>query len=384
MNAIPCRIIRGGTSKGVFFREDSLPQDADQRDAMLLRIMGSPDPRQIDGLGGADPLTSKIAYIGPGTAYGADITYTFGAVGIDRDYVNYSANCGNLTVAAALFAIEEGFVKAAAPSTRVVIYNTNSRKLIHVDVPVGADGQVAMDGTFVNPGVPGTGAEFRVDFAHTVGSTLDSLLPTGLPADILCVAELGQDLRVSIVDIGKICCFFRAEDIGLSGTEGPAELTPDLLSRFWAIRVAAAALLGIPFDRGHLPTPVAVAPPQDSVDFMTGRIIRAEEMTLCARRVVGPPPKLHKAFAGTGAVCTAVASKIPGTVVNGVSRGGEGVCHIGHPSGVFSVQVEVTEGLEVKRASFSRTARTLMVGSAVVDLAALAGESRKLDNQAAA
>src|SRR5262249_10381643 len=145
---IPCRIVRGGTSKGVFFRSEALPQDPEVRDRALLRIMGSPDPRQIDGLGGADPLTSKIAIIGPGKDHDDDITYTFGAVGIDRGYVNYSANCGNLTAAAALFAVEEGYVRGKAPSTRVVIYNTNSRKKIFVDVPIDGNGQAVLEGDF--------------------------------------------------------------------------------------------------------------------------------------------------------------------------------------------------------------------------------------------
>ncbi len=369
---IACRIMRGGTSKGVFFREEALPADPALRDAVLLRIMGSPDPRQIDGLGGADPLTSKIAFIAPGGPDGADITYTFGAVGIDRAYVNYSANCGNLTVAAALFALEEGMVAPVAPLTRVKIHNSNSGKAIYVDVPVGADGRALAAGGFVNEGVPGSGAEFLVDFAHTAGSTLGTLLPTGSPRDRLAVPALGLDLDVSIVDIGKICCFFDPAAIGLTGAEGPVELTPDLLAKFWAVREAAARLVGIPLEMGHLPTPVAVSAPQRYANFMTGDEIAAERMTLCARRVVGPPPRLHKAFAGTGAVCTAVAANIPGTLPAEAARGDTAIVRIGHPTGVFPVRVEMGPGLQVRRASFSRTARTLMVGRATADVAAIA------------
>lgn len=367
IQSIPCRIIRGGTSKGVFFRADALPADPEQRDAILLRIMGSPDPRQINGLGGADPLTSKIALIDDGAAKGADITYLFGAVGIDRAYVNYSANCGNLTVAAAVFAIDEGYVKAVAPETKVTIFNVNSGKLINVWVPVDENGRAATKGDYHNPGVPGTGAEFKVDFSKTAGSTLDGLLPTGKPMDTLEVTELGLTLDVSIVDIGKICCFFRARDIGLTGTEGPAELTAEIMAKYWAIRDAAANMLGIPLDMGHLPTPVSIAPPTTYKSFMTGEAIEADQMTVCARRIVGPPPRLHKAFAGSGATCTAVAGNIPGTIVNEAAAGDTTHFRLGHPTGVFPLEVEMGPDLEVRKVAFSRSARTIMVGNAYLE-----------------
>jgi 2-methylaconitate cis-trans-isomerase PrpF len=367
---INCVIMRGGTSKGVFFDEGSLPKNAKQRERLILSLMGSPDPRQVDGLGGADPLTSKICVIGPGAEHDADVDYTFGQVGIEEPFVSLSTNCGNLSAAVGVYAIEEGYVAAREPLTTVRIYNTNTRQILLAHVPVRA-GQPAVGGDYAIPGVPGTGAEIRLDFSQTTGSTTGKLLPTGHRRDLLFVPLLGQSVEVSIVDVAKPTLFFRAEAVGITGTEGPDQFTQEILDRFWAIREVAAEAIGLG-KTARVPTPVAVAPPASYINYMTRDEIPAETMSFVARRVLGPPPRLHKAFAATGAVCTAVAAQLRGTVLNDVYVDrGDGIVRIGHPSGVFPVYAKLGPDDSVQEVSYSRTARRLMAGQAYVPGAAL-------------
>jgi 2-methylaconitate cis-trans-isomerase PrpF len=368
--AIKCVIMRGGTSKGVFFNDNALPKDAKERERLILSLMGTPDPRQIDGLGGADPLTSKICIIGPGADHDADVDYTFGQVGIEEPFVSFTTNCGNLSAAVGVYAIEEGYVAALEPTTTVRIYNTNTRQMLLAHVPV-RDGRPAVAGDYAIPGVPGTGAEIRLDFSRTTGSTTGKLLPTGNRRDRLFVPTLGRSIEVSIVDVAKPTLYFRAEDLGLSGTEGPDQFTQEMLDQFWAIREVAAEAIGLGRN-SRMPTPVAVAPPAAYVNYMTKTEIPAESMSFTARRVLGPPPRVHKAFAATGGVCTAVAAQMAGTVLNDVyvDRGG-GVVRIGHPTGVFPVYARLGPDDCVLEASYSRTARRLMEGQAYVRCAAL-------------
>jgi 2-methylaconitate cis-trans-isomerase PrpF len=368
--SIKCVMMRGGTSKGIFFDEGSLPRDAKQRERLILSLMGSPDPRQIDGLGGADPLTSKICIIGPGADHGADVDYTFGQVSVEEPLVSFSTNCGNLSAAVGVYAIEEGYVAAREPATTVRIYNTNTRQILLAHVPVRA-GQPAVRGDYAIPGVPGTGAEIRLDFSQTMGSTTGKLLPTGNKRDVLFVPQLGRSVEVSIVDVAKPTLFFRAEEVGLTGSEGPDQFTQDILDRFWALREAAAEAIGLG-KTSRMPTPVAVAPPTSFTNYMTKKEIAAETMSFVARRVIGPPPRVHKAFAATGAVCTAVAAQLRGTVLNDVynDRGG-GIVRIGHPTGVFSVYAKLGPDESVQEVSYSRTARRLMEGQAYVPSKAL-------------
>lgn len=367
---IKCVMMRGGTSKGIFFAESSLPKDLKQRERLILSLMGSPDPRQIDGLGGADPLTSKVCIIGPGVEHGADVDYTFGQVSVEEPLVSFSTNCGNLSAAVGVYAIEEGYVAAREPVTTVRIYNTNTRQILLAHVPV-RDGRPAVGGDYAIPGVPGTGAEIRLDFSQTTGSTTGKLLPTGNRRDCLFVPQFGRSIEVSIVDVAKPTLFFRAEEVGITGTEGPDEFTQDILDRFWALREAAAVAIGLGKD-SRMPTPVAVAPPASSINYMTKKEIPAETMSFVARRVLGPPPRVHKAFAATGAVCTAVAAQLRGTVLNDiyVDRGG-GIVRIGHPTGIFPVLARLGADDSVQEVSYSRTARRLLEGQAYVANAAL-------------
>ncbi|MFZ9151514.1 MAG: PrpF domain-containing protein, partial [Burkholderiales bacterium] len=331
--AVPCTIMRGGTSKGVFFLESDLPADPQSRERVLLEAIGSPDPRQIDGLGGADTLTSKIVIVSKSSEPGIDLNYTFGQVGIDLPYVSYSANCGNLSAAVGTYAIQQGLIPALEPVTTVHIFNTNTRQVLVSRIPVSG-GQPSVNGDCAIAGVPGTGAEIQLDFARTKGASTGSLLPSGNVVDEIYVPELGKSIIVSIVDVAKVTLFFHARDIGIRGTETPDEFTPEILNRFWAIRNAGAKHIGLS-PESRLPHPVSVIAPANYMNYMTKTTVHADEVSFVARRVGGPPPRLHKAFAATGAVCTAVAANLPGTVVHQVARRfDDHVVRIGHPTGV--------------------------------------------------
>lgn len=371
MLTIPCTIMRGGTSKGVYFKLEDLPADPEARDRVLLRAMGSPDARQIDGLGGADPLTSKIVIMGRDAPDGCDATYTFGQVGIEEAYVRMTANCGNLSAAAAVYVIEEGWVPVSGgPTTRVRLYNSNTDRVLVMDVPTDADGFVEQ-GDFTIAGVPGTGSEILLDFAATAGGNTGALMPLGAPRITIDVPLLGSSIDVSVFDVGKPTLFFRAEEIGLKGTEGPDDLSDADFARFWAIRDVAADMLGFGPEVGHLPTPVAVAPPTTYSAYGTGEVIDAAQMDFCARRVIGPPPRMHKAFAGTGATCTAVAAVTHGSVVHelrGTWPREQDLVRLGHPTGVMPLRARYGEQGDLEVAAFSRTARRILDGIVRVPL----------------
>jgi 2-methylaconitate cis-trans-isomerase PrpF len=355
--------MRGGTSKAVFLNADSIPGPGKARDDLIMAVFGSGDPRQIDGLGGADILTSKVAIVGPPSRAGADVDYTFGQVGIAESTIDWSGNCGNISSAVGVYAIEEGLVGAQEPTTNVVVHNTNTGSLLRLILPV-KEGLPLVQGDYQISGVPGSGAEIRLDFAGTVGDTTGEMLPTGSARDHLLVRS-GLKLEVSLVDVAKLAVFFRSEDIGLNGDEGPEAFTPAVLHTFQKIQEAAARLIDLD-PRIGLPRPVAVTAPREFAPLGDTNRIAASDVDLIARWVVVPPPRLHKAFAGTGAVCTGVAARIEGTVVNEVATHEcEPLVRIGHPSGVFPVMVEI-DGRLLKEASFSRTARRLMEGTAYI------------------
>jgi 2-methylaconitate cis-trans-isomerase PrpF len=364
MDGVPFVLMRGGTSKALFFLEEDLPSPGSARDEVIYDAFGSGDPRQIDGLGGADVLTSKLAIIGKSRTPGAEIEYLFGQIGIETREIDYSLNCGNISSAVGVFAIQEQLVPLVEPVTTVRVHNVNTDQILNIHVPV-ANGECRVHGDFAIAGVPGTGAEIMLDFSTTTGAMTGSLLPTGSPVDEVWVHGLEKHVRVSVVDVGNAAVFFLADDVGLTGTEGPDAFDERVLERFASIQRAAAQISGMSSSRSF-PRPVAVAPPQPFRNYMTGELVAEVETDLLARRVMLPPPRLHKAFAATGAVCTGVAARIPGTVVNEVCRkpAAEAI-RIGHPSGVFPVTVEVVDG-SVRMACFSRTARRIMDGRVYV------------------
>jgi len=379
---VRCVIMRGGTSKAVFLKESDLPADEAARDRLILRIFGSPDKRQIDGLGGADPLTSKLAIIGPTRsteprAAGSHLTYTFGQVGIDTDDIDYLSLCGNITSAVGAFAVHENMVEPVEPLTTVKIYNTNLQRILTVEVPV-AGRRPREAGDYAVPGVPGTGAPILVDFSATAGAATGALLPTGNPVDRLDVPGVGT-IEASLVDIGNAHVFVRARDVGLTGTETAAEIDADrgLAERLEAIRGVAAARMNMIADatqsrRDSPATPILgmVSPPADYHNALAGTTVRGADTDLVSRLMF--MQQMHKTYAGTSTVCTGVASRLPGTLVHEVARtpAADSIeCRIGHPGGVITTEVQVRlQGNDyvVERATLGRTARRILEGSVFV------------------
>lgn len=380
--AIPCTILRGGTSKGVYLRETDLPADPVAREQTILRIFGSPDKRQIDGLGGADPLTSKVCIIGPPPtdnprAVDADLSYTFGQVEIEQPHVDLRSLCGNLTSGVGAFAVWENMLDLVEPVTRVRIYNTNLDRMLFAEVPV-RDGMPIETGDYAIAGVPGTGARIQVDFADTAGSSAGALLPTGNAMDRLDVPGLGA-IDVSMVDIGNAHAFVRAADLGMKGTETAAEIDAnteltDTLERIRAHAGAAMGMIDDP-DRARETSPAVpfismIAPPADYYDAIGDRTVAAEESDFLARMMF--MQQMHKTCAGTSTVCTGVASRLPGTIVSEACRPEtqDGIeVRFGHPAGVIVTEARVElDGNDyvVKRATLGRTARRLMEGTVYV------------------
>ena len=367
-----CVLMRGGTSRGLYVMRNELPRDPNLRDRVILAMYGSPDIRQIDGIGGADALTSKLAIIGSPTREDADVDYTFGQVSITAPFVDYAGNCGNICSGVGPFAVDEGLVDAVEPVTRVRIHQTNTNSIIIAEVPV-SEGKAAILGDYRIDGVPGTGAGITLDFSDTAGAVTGQVLPTGNVRDTLDVEGVGQ-VEVSIVDAGNPVVFMRASRLGLSGTESPAEIDADakLLDTIERVRGQAAQLIRMVEDwqeaasiSPYVPFIALVEPPRTYVSFATGETVEEERIDFVSRLLF--MLKTHKAYPITGTVCTGAAAKIPGALVNEVARSSprEHVVRIGHPSGVIEVEAEVEAGEAgpvLRRASVGRTARRIMEG----------------------
>jgi methylitaconate Delta-isomerase len=376
-NPVRCVIMRGGTSKAVFLKENDLPTNPLLRKNVILGIFGSPDKRQIDGLGGADPLTSKLAIIGPPLsdprATGTHLTYTFGQVEIDAPAIDFLSLCGNISSAVGAFAVYEGMVQPTAPITTVRAFNTNLNRVLNIEVPVENNRPIER-GDFVVPGVPGSGARILVDFAETAGSACGALLPTGNPVDRLEISDFGT-IEASLVDIGNAHVFIRARDVGLVGTETAAEIDAkidlrDLLER---IRGAAACRMKMITDptrskQDSPATPILgmISPPADYRNDIGRSSVKAGDVDLVSRLMF--MQQMHKTYAGTSTVCTGVASRIPGTIVHEMTRPESllnDVVRIGHPAGVIGTETRVElkgNDYVVRRATLGRTARRIMEG----------------------
>ena len=374
---VRCVLMRGGTSKALFFHEADLPPHGPARDRLLRRAMGSPDVLQIDGLGGSRLVTSKVAIIGRATRPDADIDYTFAQVDVDRDFVGWDANCGNISSAVAPFAIDEGLVDAVEPLTTVRIHNTNTGKLLVARVQVKG-GKARVHGDCVVPGVPGSGAEILMDYSGTVGAKTGRLLPTGQAVDTVALED-GRRIEVSVCDVANPCVFIAASSLGLGGSELPDAITADraLVEALGEIQSKIGQRIGLYEDwkQVHLPglpLAVLVAPPADFTD-VNGELQRAAAMDLRARLVfLG---KCHDSMAGTGSLCTAAASRVPGSLVNQAvgARAGTATLRIGHPLGVMEVKVVAQAGAEPAATRFealglTRTARRLMAGTVYVPI----------------
>ncbi len=373
--AVPCSLYRGGTSKAVFLDESLVPAHPDERARFLLALMGSPDPRQIDGLGGADLLTSKVAIIGPPSVPGADLDYTFAQVSVRDARVDYDINCGNISAAVGVYAVERGLVASDGERVTVRINNVNTGRVFYAEVPVAA-GHARVEGACRVDGVPGSGAEIVLDLRETVGTVTDRLLPSGSPVDLLDVPGLGP-VEVSIVDIAYLCVAVRASALGVPADALPVTPTEGLLDAVDRLQRATARRLGLP-EGTLVPVPILVGEPHD-YRTLQGEQVVASDLDIVAEVIGGQPLAQHKAFPGGAGVTLAVTARLPGTVAAVPS--GTGPVRIGHPSGRTLVDValgqDATGAPSVERAAYSRTARRLLDGTAYLPAASLrpAGEA---------
>jgi len=378
---VPATYIRGGTSKGVFFRLNDLPAacqvPGEARDKLFLRVIGSPDPyaAQIDGMGGATSSTSKCVILSKASVPDHDVDYLYGQVSIDKPFVDWSGNCGNLSTAAGAFAIHAGLIDPArVPDTGVAvvrIWQANIQKTIIAHVPV-THGQVQETGDFELDGVTFPAAEIVLEFLDPSddGDEGGSMFPTGKLVDDLEVPGIGM-LKATMISAGIPTVFVNAADIGYTGTELREQINadPEALKRFEAIRVAGALRMGLiktpeeAATRQHTPKIAFVAPPTSYV-ASSGKTIDASEVDLLVRAL--SMGKLHHAMMGTAAVAIGTAAAIPGTLVNLAAGGGERTAvRFGHPSGTLRVGAEASQvngDWTVKKAIMSRSARILMEG----------------------
>ena len=389
---IPATYMRGGTSKGVFFRLQDLPEAAQvpgpARDALLMRVIGSPDPygKQTDGMGGATSSTSKCVIIAPASVPDHDVDYLYGQVSIDSAFVDWSGNCGNLSTAVGPFAIANGFVPAARiprdGTVAVRVWQANIGKTIIVHVPV-RDGQVQETGDFELDGVTFPAAEIVLEFIDPSDDEGEggSMFPTGNLVDELDVPGVGA-LKVTMITAGIPTVFVDAAAIGYDGTELQPAINEDkaALARLEAIRVAAALRMGLirapeeAATRQHTPKVAFVAPARDYV-ASSGKHIAAADIDLNVRAL--SMGKLHHAMMGTASVAIATAAAVPGTLVNAAAGGGtRDVVRFGHPSGTLRVGADVrqVDGQWVAtKAVMSRSARVLMEGTVRVPVEQVAG-----------
>ena len=363
----PCVYMRGGTSKAVIFHRKDLPENRDEWKEIFLRTMGTPDPKQIDGMGGTVSSTSKIAVVSPSQREDADVDYYFVQVDIKNPNVSDNLNCGNISSAIGPFAIDEGLVKAVEPVTVVRIYNVNTQKIIEAHVRV-EEGRAAVDGDARIKGVPGTGSPIDLYFEDPCGAATGKTFPTGKKKEVFDVPEYGP-VEVSVVDISNAAVYVRAADVGMQGTElTEINSNDELLERLECIRGMAAEKMGLVDDWREARTRCTAAPkigilspPQDYTD-LDGNLVRAEDMDLCCRMIsVGT---MHKAYPMSYAVGTGAAAMIEGTIVQEVAvpAHGEGQIILGHASGCTGVKV-VMQGEKVEKAGILRTARRIMDGN---------------------
>jgi probable AcnD-accessory protein PrpF len=385
---IPAVYMRGGTSKGVFFHASDLPADPAERDAILLRVIGSPDRygKQIDGMGGASSSTSKVVLLARSPRPGFDVDYLFGQVAIDAPLIDWSGNCGNLTAAVGPFAISEGLVNAPADGlAQVRIWQANIGKGITARVPM-RQGQVQEDGDFVLDGVAFAAAEIALEFdeAGVEGAqAVAPAFPTGRVIETL--QANGRSYEATLINAGNPTIFVDAQALGLTGTElqEPFNSTADLLERCERLRARGAVVMGIAADeeeatrlRRHTPKLAFVAAPQPYT-ASDGTKVAADRVDLVARII--SMGKLHHAMTGTGAIAIAAAANIPGTVVHRLlartqTPRASATVRFGHPSGVLEVGAssrKVGDAWVVEKVTMSRSARRLMEGFVRVPAAQL-------------
>jgi len=376
MRRIPAVFIRGGTSKALVFKASDLPADRAAWDTLFIAALGSPDAygRQLDGMGGGISSLSKVCVIGPPSRADADVDYTFGQVAVDAAAVEYGANCGNMSSAIGPFAVDEGLVAADDGDTTVRIHNTNTGKLILSRFTVEG-GRARTDGSCVIPGVSGTGAPIALAFADPAGIYGKGVLPTGQRQETMDVAG---GVRVSMIDSAAACIFVAADDLGLTGSEGPEtlEADPETLAVLEQVRQAASLAMGVTTDEATAAatraTPkVALVGPPRPYSMLSGEPVAADTYDIAVRMIsMGRP---HRAVPLTGGLCTATGAAIPGTLLAEFSAvepdRDDFRIRIGTPSGVirFGAKVSFDDGQPiVHEAIVERTARRLMEGAVVI------------------
>ncbi|WP_243719147.1 4-oxalomesaconate tautomerase [Actinomadura sp. 7K534] len=342
---VRCMLMRGGTSKGAYFLAGDLPSDPGERDDLLLRAMGSPDPRQIDGIGGAHPLTSKVAVVSRSAGPDADVDYLFLQLGVAEPTVSDRQNCGNLLAGVGPFAVERGLVEAGGERTSVRIRMVNSGGVATATFPTPG-GAVAYDGDTAISGVPGTAAPIALDFAETEGSACGALLPTGRLRDLI------DGVEVTCVDNGMPVVVAAAADLGATGYESPEELgaLPGLGDRVQELRLRAGELMGLgDVTTASVPKTTLVAPPRDGG-------------TICTRTFI--PVRVHTSIGVLGAVSVGTAVLLDGAVGHDLAElpPPGAPLSIEHPAGRLDVAVEL-DGAAVRRAGVVRTARRLFDGT---------------------
>lgn len=345
-DGVPAMWMRGGTSKGGYFLASDLPADTNSRDAFLLRVMGSPDPRQIDGLGGTDPLTSKVAVVRASDREGVDVDYLFLQVFVDQPIVTDAQNCGNILAGVGPFAIERGLIPTQDGETPVTIYmeNTGQTAIARVQTP---GGRVSYDGTARIDGVPGSSAPVPIEFKDTAGSSCGALLPTGNVADMV------EGVQVTMIDNGMPCVVMRAADMGITGDETPEELEADsaLRARLEAIRLACGPLMNLgDVSEKSVPKMTMVSAPSQGGAISTRTFI---------------PHRCHKTIGVLGAVSVATACLLQGSTAFDLAETGDGAertLPIEHPTGEMTVVATLDDASSIKSAAILRTARKLMDG----------------------
>lgn len=374
---IKCSIVRGGTSKGIFIMENELPKNQELRDRIILSIFGSPDLRQIDGLGGADTLTSKLAIIGPSTRKDADIDYTFGQVSFAESFVDYGGNCGNISSGVGVYAVNNGLVEAVEPITKVRVHLTNTKRVLEVEVPV-KNGKALVNGDYIIDGVPGTGAKITLDWSDVVGGITGKLLPTGNAKDTINIGN--ESFEVSIVDAGNIVIFIEAEKLGLIGTESASEIdnNKELMNKIERIRGEICYKLGLvdSWEKASKETPYqpffAMVSKSSSYKTFNGIEVAKEDIDIVSRLVF--MLKMHKTYPVTGTVGTGAIARVKGSLVYDLlsERGKkDNNIYIGHPGGIIPVESQaeyIKDECNITRLGVYRTARIILEGRVFVNL----------------
>lgn len=374
--AIPAVFMRGGTSKAIVFDRRDLPEGQDDWAPIFLAAMGSPDPhgRQLDGMGGGLSSLSKVCVVGPPSRHDADVDHTFAQIAVRDGVVDFAGTCGNMSSAIGPFALDQGLVPPPAGAEAIVrIHDTNTGKLIVARFPA-VHGRSVVEGSFVLDGVAGSGAPVRLDFMDPGGATTGRLLPTGGPVDVLRTKD-GDEVLASLIDAANPFIFVAADSLGVAGTGLPDALdaAPGLLERLEQIRREGAVAMGLaPEPAGaaaSIPKIALVAAPAEA-PTLSGRTLRAAEIDLLVRMIsVGQP---HRAIAATGALCLAVACRVPGSIPNRLlapRENNEGELRLGHPSGIVNVAAEVGHRDGEPHADYAavyRTARRLFQGEVLV------------------